>query len=172
MTMNSTLELTFSVLHRISFAEVREDSTTGHKSLFSTRRFKPGDILCSFSSGETLSEPTRLTVQTGLSEHITLRPESLQYMNHSCSPNAFFDTESFEVVCLEHVRPGDELTFFYPSTEWDMAEPFRCHCGERGCLGTIQGAAYIDVEVLLDYRLTAFIHHQVSKRRMRRRRSG
>ena len=35
---------------------------------------------------------------------------------------------------------GDELTFFYPSTEWEMAQPFKCSCGARTCQRWIAGA--------------------------------
>lgn len=28
----------------------------------------------------------------------------------------------------EGLKEGDELTFFYPSTEWSMAQPFDCLC--------------------------------------------
>lgn len=38
------------------------------------------------------------------------------------------------------LQPGDELTFFYPSTEWSMAQPFTCLCGHQSCRGTISGA--------------------------------
>jgi hypothetical protein len=38
------------------------------------------------------------------------------------------------------LRVGDELTFFYPSTEWDMAQGFSCFCGTPTCRGTIKGA--------------------------------
>ncbi|KAM3555798.1 hypothetical protein MY1884_005397 [Beauveria asiatica] len=38
------------------------------------------------------------------------------------------------------LQPGDELTFFYPSTEWEMAQPFQCLCGTPTCRGTIDGA--------------------------------
>ena len=38
------------------------------------------------------------------------------------------------------LRVGDKLTFFYPSTEWTMAQPFECRCGSAGCLGVIRGA--------------------------------
>ncbi|KAB8242433.1 hypothetical protein BDV35DRAFT_366204 [Aspergillus flavus] len=41
---------------------------------------------------------------------------------------------------------GDELTFFYPSTEWTMVQPFQCGCGAglRRCLGRVAGASQID----------------------------
>ena len=36
------------------------------------------------------------------------------------------------LTALRPISEGDELTFFYPSTEWAMAEPFECGCGAAG----------------------------------------
>ncbi|MCJ1477547.1 hypothetical protein MMC13_006219 [Lambiella insularis] len=36
---------------------------------------------------------------------------------------------------------GEELTFFYPSTEWEMAQPFDCRCGAKTCAKRISGAS-------------------------------
>ena len=52
----------------------------------------PVIVICSFSAGITQSYATYLTVQTGADRHITLMPEFLQYINHSCGPNVFFNT--------------------------------------------------------------------------------
>lgn len=38
------------------------------------------------------------------------------------------------------VEVGDELSFFYPSTEWAFDRPFQCACEEVGCLGEVRGA--------------------------------
>jgi hypothetical protein len=38
------------------------------------------------------------------------------------------------------LKAGQELTFFYPSTEWDMDQGFDCFCGSENCLGYIGGA--------------------------------
>lgn len=27
------------------------------------------------------------------------------------------------------LKKGQDITFFYPSTEWDMAQGFECSCG-------------------------------------------
>ena len=169
MTTNSTLDLTYRVLQQAGFVEVREDLPSGHKSLFATQAFSRDSVLCRFSAGETLSKPTRLTIQTGLNQHITLEPDFLQYLNHSCRPDTFFDTTRMVVISLEDIGPGDELTFFYPSTEWDMAEPFACYCGQATCLGHIKGAVHLTSEVLSSYRLTDFIAQQLAQRGSRRR---
>lgn len=146
------------------FAEVLLNNASNQKSLHATRHFTPGDVLCNFSAGITQSYPTYLTVQTGTDRHITLMPEFLQYINHSCSPNVFFDTTSMQLICLQPLQPGDEFTFFYPSTEWDMAQPFVCNCGSKDCLQLINGASHLSVETLSKYRLTDFIKSQVKQK--------
>lgn len=146
----------------VDFAEVLEAAGTGHKFLVSKISLEPGDVLCRFSASAVFTEPHRLTIQLDHNKHITLLPECLQFTNHSCEPNIFFDTSRMKVVCLEKVRPGDDLTFFYPSTELEMAEPFLCHCGADGCLGEIRGAAHLDPRVLQGYRLTRFIREALA----------
>jgi hypothetical protein len=155
-------QATFRVLISDGFADVRESLATGHKALFTMQPFQPGQVLCSFSAREILTGPTYLTVQIGANRHITLKPEFLQYMNHSCKPNTFFDTTAMQIICLEVVEPGDELTFFYPSTEWEMAQPFVCQCGQPTCLGSVSGAANLPATVLQQYRLSEFIYQQLS----------
>ncbi|HJW29189.1 MAG TPA: SET domain-containing protein-lysine N-methyltransferase, partial [Saprospiraceae bacterium] len=139
------------------------NKTSGEKSLIATTPFYPGDVICTFGAGVTQSFATYLTVQTGVDRHITLQPEFLQYINHSCAPNVFFDTTTMELVCLQALQPGDELTFFYPSTEWDMAQPFICHCGSPDCLQLINGASHLTSEILDRYRLTNFIRQMISR---------
>lgn len=142
-------------------AIVRHNTQNGQRELHSLVAFKPGDIICTFGARETLDVPNYLTVQVGINKHILLAPEDLQYANHSCAPNFFFDTTTMQVIALENIHPGDELTFFYPSTEWDMAQPFQCFCGHPGCLGMIEGAAYLSEEAVKKYRLTDFIVRQL-----------
>lgn len=54
-------------------------------------------------------------------------------VNHSCDPNVAFDLSSsdpneWHVRALRRIEPGETVTFFYPSTEWDMDQPFTCEC--------------------------------------------
>jgi hypothetical protein len=69
-----------------------------------------------------------------------------------------------ELVCLQPLQPGDELTFFYPSTEWEMAQPFVCNCGTAACIQLINGASHLSVETLSKYKLTDFIRQQVRQK--------
>ena len=143
------------------FANVLLNNASCQKSLHAAVSFSPGDIICRFRAGITQSYATCLTLQTGADRHITLMPEFLQYTNHSCAPNVFFDTTTMELVCLQAIQPGDEFTFFYPSTEWEMAQPFVCNCGNAECIQLINGASHLSVKTLSKYKLTDFIKQQV-----------
>lgn len=152
----------YSVLGSHGFAEVREDSASLAKSLHSIVSFKKEDVICVFGAAAILKHPSYLTVQTGVAEHIHLKPEFLKFINHSCDPNVFFDTDAMELRALKDIAPGDEFRFFYPSTEWEMAQPFECLCGTEHCLGRISGAAHMPPETLAKYRLTTFIREQLA----------
>jgi hypothetical protein len=143
------------------FAEVIENTITNQKSLHALVPLKKGQLLSKFSAGQVFEMPNYLTVQTGVKEHITLVPQFLQYANHSCNPNIFFDTTMMEVIALRDIEPNEELCFFYPSTELDMAQPFICYCGSKDCLQNIRGAKHIPSDVLGRYKLTDFIKEQL-----------
>jgi SET domain len=145
------------IVSQHGFAKVLQEAETGAQFLYSTRPFSPGDLICPFSAADVFTSPSYLTVQTGDDRHITLNPSFLQYVNHSCSPNAFFDTTAMQFVCMAPIGPGEQFTFFYPSTEWEMAQPFDCKCGTGQCIGQIAGASQIDRAILNRYRLTDYI---------------
>ncbi|NER20800.1 MAG: SET domain-containing protein [Symploca sp. SIO1C2] len=146
-----------------SFAEVWECPTTKDKSLHATVDFFPGEVLSSFGAREILAEPNYLSLQTAEHQHILLDPEFLQYINHSCDPNVYFDTTNMIVTALRKIGIGEELTFFYPSTEWSMDRGFDCHCGSHNCLRIIQGAAHLPLNVLKEYKLSQYIQEKLAQ---------
>ena len=150
-------------------AERRQKISNNQNALFALQSFQPGEMIAEFSAGTIAAEPTYLTVQVDTGKHITLQPEFLQYINHSCAPNVFFDTTTMKLVALKEIRQEEEMTFFYPSTEWEMTQPFRCYCGSPACLGEIKGAAFLSKNVWKQYRLTDFIQQQLAKRSARKK---
>jgi len=161
----------YRVISEHNFAIVRQNLVNNQKAFFAQLSYRPGDIIADFSAGQILSEPTYLTVQIDINKHIMLQPEHLQYINHSCDPNVFFDTYAMQITALKTIEQGDEMTFFYPSTEWDMAQPFTCYCGSDKCIGEINGAAHISTEVLSNYKLTRFIQQQLHERSNKEKRA-
>ncbi|PWY70907.1 hypothetical protein BO70DRAFT_298882, partial [Aspergillus heteromorphus CBS 117.55] len=108
---------------------------------FSLTSLPAGSLLCKIDT-PTPSKKAYTSVQTGRDSHIELNSD-LVYCNHSCAPTVNFDMDRMEVRVVEgrDLKVGDPLTFFYPSTEWVMDQPFECTCGvgER-CKGWITGA--------------------------------
>ena len=93
-------------------------------------------------------------MQVSQTQHAELNCDFL-FTNHSCEPSVEFHVQgdgkaiAIEIrVAARHgadgrvagLQKGDELTFFYPSTEWEMAQPFACNCGARTCRKWIAGA--------------------------------
>jgi hypothetical protein len=116
-------------------------------------------------TGITSGTKAYSTVQTGRDEHIELNSDLL-YCNHSCTPSLEFDMARLEVR-VARGRPlhvGDGLTFWYPSTEWDMAQPFECHCGTSACKGWIAGAGQMDESVVREYWLNEHIEGLLRER--------
>lgn len=63
------------------------------------------------------------------------------------------------VVDNRPLKKGDALTFFYPSSEWEMDQPFHCNCGagDKVCRGWISGAKNMSKEELQGYWLNDHI---------------
>ncbi len=150
-----------TLISRYTIAEVWQDTSNGHHSLHSTGAYQPGEVISAFTAASIWATPSYLTVQISNDKHIMLAPQFLEYINHSCDPNAFFDTTSFQLVCLKPIFPGDQFTFFYPSAEWNMAQPFACRCGSANCIGEITGASQLPEALLYRYRFTDFIRSKL-----------
>ena len=106
------------------------------------------------------------SVQASRDLHIELNCD-LVYINHSCSPSLVFDMARWEVRVSDRgpgLTPGDELTFFYPSTEWSMAQPFECLCKTSQCKGTITGARDMPLETLSKYWLNSHIEDLLAEK--------
>ncbi|MDZ4794724.1 MAG: SET domain-containing protein-lysine N-methyltransferase [Bacteroidota bacterium] len=151
------------------FAERRQKLSNEQNALFALRSFQPGEVIADFSAGTIAAEPTYLTVQVGVGKHITLQPEFLQYINHSCEPNVFFNTSTMQLVALKAIQLEEEMSFFYPSTEWKMTQSFNCYCESSHCIGQIRGAAYLSKDAQEKYQFTDFIQQQLTKRLARKK---
>lgn len=122
--------------------------------------FPPNTVIASLT-GLTSGPKAYSSVQygPGPSDHFELNSDLL-FINHSCKPNVGFDLSAPRTSTADYPREwhiktlarglqaGDALTFFYPSTEWDMQQGFNCQCGEKECLGMIKGAKHLKREQL------------------------
>ena len=130
--------------------------------VFAKRAVPAQSVLSVMSFGPSRSQPWRHSIQIALNEHAEPLPSYLRYLNHSCDPNLFVDVRAKQVITLRAIAAGDELTFFYPSTEWRMQSPFPCACGSAKCVGEIRGAAELPAGVLQRYRLSPVLVEMIS----------
>ncbi|MEO6733956.1 MAG: SET domain-containing protein-lysine N-methyltransferase [Ferruginibacter sp.] len=164
MTKITHLKETGKLISQHGIADIWHDAVTNHYSLHAASDFETGNIITPFKGASVQNYATYLTVQTGTDSHIILDPTFLQYINHSCNPNVFFDTTSMQLISIRPIKTDDEFCFFYPSTEWEMARPFVCNCGSKNCLQLINGAAHLSKETLEKYRLTDFILQKIKQK--------
>ncbi|RLU83573.1 SET domain-containing protein-lysine N-methyltransferase [Streptomyces griseocarneus] len=125
--------------------------------------FREGDVVARIHGHVYRTHPTRTTIQAAVGRHIDdLR--ALSCINHSCDPSTHVDVTALTVTAVRDLVAGDELTYFYPSTEWAMAVPFDCACAGEKCLGRIDGAWRVPTAVLARYRLNAHIRELAAAR--------
>ncbi|MCJ1269492.1 hypothetical protein MMC22_009384 [Lobaria immixta] len=108
-----------------------------------------------------VDDRTYASVQVSSDRNIDLNSDLL-YINHSCDPALEMDMSRFEVRVSRSraLTKGDLLTFFYPSTEYQMAQAFDCHCNTPRCKGRIVGAELMALNNdLQGYWLNEHIEH-------------
>ena len=129
-------------------------------SLIAGKAFVKGELVYQFSAQLVHPTPTYQSIQIGVNKH-TLDIGLMSCMNHSCDPSTIIHTKYLTVVAARCIAAGEELTFFYPSTEWDMARPFACRCQAPRCLRFVTGAKHLTFEALKRY----FINPHIRKMR-------
>lgn len=142
--------------------EIVTGSTALGAGQVATQTFAEGELVHRIDDYRLTHVPSYQSIQVGATSHL----EDLgviAYLNHSCRPSTIVDTEALEVRATRAIKAGDELTFFYPSTEWDMDRPFDCLCAEPSCIGNVAGAKYLPLETLNDYFINPHIQQLLSQ---------
>lgn len=137
--------------------EIVSASSDASRGAFANAGIAKGETICVITFEVVMPTPSRYTVQIGDEAHVRPLPEALQSINHGCDPNVWFDVEHSVLRALRKIDAGEELRYFYPSTEWKMAEAFECRCGAAGCLGLIEGASRVSTDILNRYELAPHI---------------
>ncbi len=131
------------------------DEHTG-RSVIAVRTIPHGEVLADLRTAPRVAVPTRFTVQIGVDVHID-GIWQFTFLNHACAPNVRIDTTAMTISAVREIAAGEELGYFYPSTEWQMTEPFDCRCGAVACVGRVTGAADLSAGVLASHWVNAHI---------------
>lgn len=120
----------------------------GFAGVFAARSLVKGEEVFRLA-GDVRRRPSKYSIQIGVDRHVEPRnggngapasmQESWRFLNHSCDPNLEVAFDTMRLVARRDVAVGEELSFNYLTTEWDMATPFECHCRAEGCFRYIGG---------------------------------
>ena len=127
-------------------AKLRVTRKHGKWGLFALEPIRRDATIIDLRDEELLSTPTRRSVQIDEGHHVIGREETIGYLNHSCEPNTWIDVLEMCVRALRDIEEGEELTFNYLATEYEMYNSFHCDCGSARCFGTIRGFKYLTHE--------------------------
>jgi hypothetical protein len=106
---------------------VKLEVRKGHKgfcSVLSTIFFRKGSIVHALSLVGASAEPTRTSIEVAVGVHA--EDEIGKYINHACNPTCHIQGD--QVIAIQNIHPGDEITFDYTRNETCMAAPFLCDC--------------------------------------------
>ena len=129
------------------------------RTLVTKQAYKKGDAICVMPSENIVDKPTRFTVQISKDKHTHVG--KLAALNHSCDPNVILDTEGMVMIARRDIEKGEELSFFYPSTEWEMQAPFICLCGATNCIHVVAGARFLPLSTLESHYLSKHLRETV-----------
>ena len=141
---------TVHVIESVTLAVVR---SRGEHRLVAHGPFAAGQLMFRIE-GRRVDRPSRYSLQVGAASHVEpgagepgmreLDNSFWRFMNHSCEPNVRL--AGFEAFAVRAIKAGEEVTFHYATTEYELAEPFNCRCGSAACLGVVRGFRYLRPE--------------------------
>jgi SET domain-containing protein len=119
------------------------------RGVFAQRRIGEGEAILRFS-GRLVSrwEVKNPNAALQLDEDLFLESDGAidECLNHSCSPNCSIDFDRLMLVACRDIDQGEELTFNYNTSEYDLEDQrcaFICLCGSDKCIGHVKGFGYL-----------------------------
>lgn len=112
---------------------IRKHSAIHGFGIFAASNILKGEVLYKAPMDSILPAPKRRCAFIG-NERWLNDPKVLNWINHSCDPNALFDIahEQPRLVALRNIFAGEEITCDYDRTEMSESE-VNCNCGSLRC---------------------------------------
>ena len=89
------------------------------------------------------SIPDGYSIQLTADLHLAPEGSPWGFVNHSCDPNLVVDFGRWRLVARRQIHSGEELTWNYLTTEWELQSPFDCNCGAPSCVRRVRGFRYL-----------------------------
>jgi hypothetical protein len=151
-----------------------ESSPCPHKDgmgIYAIRPLAAGELLCVWggravpsSEFESLTNEQKghsLQVAEDVYLVTDAERETVDFFNHSCSPNAGLDGQ----ICLVAMRPiaaGEEVCFDYAMSDGSPYDEFVCTCGSPACRGIVRGDDWMRAD--LQERYAGFFSPYIQRR--------
>ncbi len=117
------------------------------KAVVATENIRQGELVCElfFDSIRHFSLGISIQVDADVSLHNILDTID-DIFNHICEPTTRLDAKRAEFLAIRDIMPGEEITWNYLTTEYDLVvngNDFDCKCGFPRCYGQIRGFKYL-----------------------------
>jgi SET domain-containing protein len=120
--------------------------------VIATKKILKGEFILKLQ-GTISASPNKYSIQIGEQEHLLAFSDNPQdelsafrFINHNCSPNSYFDIPNRSLIALKNIDINEEVIYHYCTTEFEMASPFQCLCGDANCLLKIKGFRFLPDE--------------------------
>ena len=130
----------------------------GYKGLYAIKDIIAGSVIF-ILKGRISARGNKYSVQLSRDKHLDfplIRKSNdhleyaWQYVNHSCDPNGYVNAAEYSFCALRNIREGEEITFNYLTTEYELAAPFLCECRSAKCFGFIQGYKFLTADQIAE----------------------
>lgn len=119
------------------------------KGIYANVDFIAGETILIFK-GNIINQRNIYSVQISSFEHIDVE-EPERYVNHSCDSNCGIKNK-LELVAIKDIKKGEEITFDYAMTEYEISEQIKCYCGSDNCRKIITGYKDLPEDIKYKYR--------------------
>jgi SET domain-containing protein len=130
----------------------------GSKALFARKDILAGSVIFNLK-GRVSRRANKYSVQLSSDKHVDFPlvrksnddlDYAWQYLNHSCEPNGYVNAAEYCFCALRNISKGEEITFNYLTTEYELAAPFRCGCRSVKCFGFIRGNKFLTADQIAE----------------------
>lgn len=122
------------------FGELRIEKVPFGYGLVASRDFRKGDKVMTSKAIEERPRDSH-TIQTGDNTHVLIDLPS-RFVNHACEANLGVrdnDFQAYDFYALKDIHQGEDLSFDYESTEYEIEGFEKCLCGKERCRKKLGG---------------------------------
>lgn len=111
---------------------IKKRSSINNTGIFTNQAIKKGASFYQIPPQKVLTANHYQAAKIGYHKYIW-DEEVLNYVNHSCSPNAYVNLTNLTLTALRDIKTGEEITCNYDLTEGEEGFHFVCNCRSRNC---------------------------------------